>query len=669
MRRKAFHYNILAKEWYESTDEKMNAMDIEQIPAHFIIRTSEHFGEATKNMIWCPSHKTYEEVTAHEGCVLVTVTGCRFEGLFGCIEPAADGHTPVQDIPLRSRLLYNEGLGLVTIFADMATVNFQSIKNLEQEEMTYIPRSRQRKVESVTVVLKDKKITPQSKLSKIPLSTAKAALTFLKEEGEQLLGHSIKLPSSVNGDVFPSGESILLAFLHHPGDMNLWLLKDYFHSGQDCFGTSSDDNFLDLCHAFHLKPTDYMKTLYDSNPLALPILFVLHILGIKKRELTEPFLTSNTFLGDSVASGLKNVIGYTPLRNVKTGFPTGFIDDEDKIRSLLENRAGWNDTWNPLLFYCHFRLRHEEENALANHLLELNINWEPRFWRTLRLFFHHFPELPEAIRKKIVTEGLTLEVHNEMVRIINRKKLEWPEFTYSEKELAYECEIDGHDFRLIRNSEQYHSVMQNMGFYNTNTLIDLPNNGIVRMAIYKGEKPVAYFELQGIALLMEKSNGSIYRDCIRNASTRTAFLHWLKWTGLSENYGPYYEEDYEILQEDVTVSPVTKDVGMSLYELLNMQETPADYYRRLYHVLMTAKPLCYEVAPPSIYDEKSEMTYLMSLFPYGKRIYEAAFAGDSEAQHVLSLCYSDGGEYHTLFPLNKERSEYWKRRSLIYRRR
>ena len=100
-----------------------------------------------------------------------------------------------------------------------------------------------------------------------------------------------------------------------------------------------------------------------------------------------------------------------------------------------------------------------------------------------------------------------------------------------------------------------------------------------------------------------------------------------------------------------------------------MQETSAGYYQRLYHVLMTASPLCSEVTPPCTYDDTSEMAYLMSLLPYGKRIYEAAFAGDSEAQYVLSLCYSDGGKYHTLFPLNKERSEYWKRRSYTNRKR
>lgn len=666
MQRKTFHYHIPAEEWRECRDEKMSAKDIEQIPVHFILCRPVRIGDDCKAVIWCPAHSTYEEVSTFEEYSLTSAAGCKFDGLFAHVNEAPDRHTPVQDVPIRSRLLYNEATGIVTIFADMATVYFQSIKDRECGEITYIPRSRQYKVESLSVILRDKKITPQDKLKKIPLATAKAALPFLKAEAERISGCSIKLPGSVDRNVFPTGEAILSAFLYQPGDMNLWLLKEYFRNGQYSFWMSPDDNFLDLCHVFHLEPEKYLEFLYDCNPLALPILYVLHMLGITKRELAEPFLKSDTFLGDSVADGLKKVRGYG---NPNTAFPANFFDNEENIRNFLSNRAGASDTWNPLLFYCQYRLRYEKEEDLAEHLLKMNSAWEPRLWRSLRLFFHHYPQLPESIREKVMQEGLTLDLHNEIVRIINQKKLAWPEFTYSEKELAYECEIGGYAFRLIRNSEQYHSVMQNMGFYCTKTLIELPDSGIMRMAIYKGEKPVAYFELHGIALMMQKSNGSSYDNCLRNASVRVSFLHWLKWTGLLENYGPYYEEDYEILQEDVTVSPVAKDVGMSLYELLNMQETPADYYRRLYHVLMTASPLCYEVTPPCIYDETSEMAYLMSLFPYGKRIYEAAFAGDSEAQYVLSLCYSDGGKYHTLFPLNKERSEYWKRRSYTNRRR
>ena len=551
MQRKAFHYNIVAREWRECRDEKTNAEDIEKIPVHFVVHSSDGHADDHKDMIWCPSHKTYEKVISHEEFSLVTAAGCKFEGLFGCVNSTVDESTPAQDILLRSRLLYNEGSGLVTIFSDAATIKFRSIKDCRHKKMTCIPHPILYKVESVAVMLKGRKMLPQNRISDIPVSSARAALIFLQEEAKRICGHAIRLPNSIHGNIFPSGESILSAFLYNPSDMNIWLLRNYFRSGQDFFGSSFDEDFLNICNAFHLEPDEYLKNLYDCNPLALPILSVLHLLGIRKRELTEPFLKSRTFLGDSVADGLKNVIGYSPIGRIKTGFPVNFFDNEENIRNFLEHRATRNDTWNPLLFYCQYRLRYEEEGALAHHLRDMNTNWEPGIWDRLRLFFHNFPDLPENVRDRVLKEGLTLDVHNEMMRICKQKKLASPEFTYSDKERRYECRIDGYDFRLIRSSESYWSVMQELGFYNTNRTA-LPDNGIVRMTICKEDKPVAYFELHGIALLMKKSDGSFYNNCLRDADIRIAFLHWLKWTGLWEGYGPYYEEDYEILQEDVT---------------------------------------------------------------------------------------------------------------------
>ena len=283
MQKKAFYFNLSAQTWRECADAQLAFADIEQIPVHFLLRQQKHLGDIGKTLIWCPAHRTYEEVSAYDEHSLATLKGCKFAGLFATVEETADEHTCKRDILIRSRLLYNESKGIVTVFADMATVYFPSIKDRQREEMTYIPRSKRYKAESVSVILRDKKIIPQDKLKKIPIPTAKAALTFLKYAAEQILGRSIKLPNSVKSDIFPTGESIIAAFLYNPGDMNLWLLKDYFQSGQDYFGASTDDNFLDLCHAFHLEPEESLKALYDYNPLALPVLFALHVLGINKR--------------------------------------------------------------------------------------------------------------------------------------------------------------------------------------------------------------------------------------------------------------------------------------------------------------------------------------------------------------------------------------------------
>ena len=140
MQRKAFHYNILAKEWRECRDLKVSALDIEKIPVHFVVHYSDCLADDQKDMIWCPSHKTYEEVMSHEEFSLITATGCKFEGLFGYVNSTVGEYASAQDILLRSRLLYNEESGLVTIFSDTATIKFRSIEDCRHKEMRRVSK-------------------------------------------------------------------------------------------------------------------------------------------------------------------------------------------------------------------------------------------------------------------------------------------------------------------------------------------------------------------------------------------------------------------------------------------------------------------------------------------------------------------------------------------------
>lgn len=658
MERNAFFYDVSAADWQECRDDGISFTEMEQVPVHFVVNRPKFLGGSRTNMIWCPRHKTYEEVAAQERHTLATTEGCEFNGLFGYVD-FDDEERPFNcDILIRSRSLYNERANNVTIFADIARINCPDTRDTVTGERTHIPRTRQYKVESLSVMLTDGKISPQDKLQKLPLSAAKLALPMLKKAVEKK-SHDVKLPSSIKGDVFPSTESLLSSFLYCPYDMNLGLLREYLKGLPDLREMSSENIFLNLCQFFHLEADEELRQIYDNNPLALPILFVLGVLGVKDKELSKPFLKFNSFLVDSVAAGMKNIIGYSSITNLTTGFPADFYEETEKLQGFLEQRATNYETWHPLLFYCHYLLRRRGEQALAKELLKLNENWQSRLWNSLRLFFHHFPEFTQDFKDRVVLEGLTLDVHNAMVRIINQKKLAWPEFTYSEKEKGYECEIGGYEFHLINNSETYYSLMRELGIGNV-VQSTLPDSGILRVAVLKDGKGVACLELHSIAVMKHPSRNPIYDYCLREASLRIAYLHWLKWTGLWENYGPYYEEDYEILQEDVKANPLPKDAGISLYELLNAKETGKGYYLRLYHAFVTAKALCFEVAPPKDYDKTSEMDYLMALFPYGKPIYNAAFAGNAEAKLALSRCYHDGGKYHTLFPVDEKRSAYWR---------
>ena len=668
MQKKSFYYDFSLKTWHEF-DSCMSFRDIELCPTYIIVKWQEDSDERIHNWIWCPKHHTYEEVDNQQEHTLTTKSGCKFSGLFGVPISQVidiDGSSPLQDVNVRFRFQYNDTTNVLTIFSDMARVGFQSSKDWERRELSYIPFLRQHPVEIVSIKLADKRIIPEEKLENLPVPIAKAAIAMLIEKVASIYGQPPQIPGSVDNGIFTSGKDMLLAFVEYPYDMNLWPLRKYFYyerDYKDIYSEPPKDIFINLCRKLEYEPYNKLRRIYDVNPFALPISCVLSQLGVTDENLVIPFLNLKTFLGDSVPDGLKEVtvisrgLGY----NYKRLYTSLFYKDDNIIRRHIMEKRGFNSPWDSILFYCRYRLYRQGEEALAKYLLKLNNEWEPRFLKTIRLFHEYYPELPTSIKDSVIEEGISVDVHNSMVDIINPKKLAWPEFTYTEEVERYECIIDRYAFCLIRSSEQYRVARGDMWHGNTNESI-IPNNGIIRMVIYHSlyekEKPLAYIEINGIVDVWLTNDMSI-RTELRTASIRIAILHWLKWTGLWKDYGPYHEEDYYYLEEDVAPEPLPKDIGTGLYELLNSSERGDGYYYRLYKRLMKDGPICHEVTPPTEYDDENEMEYLMKLFPYGKKLYEAAFAGNIEAQHVLATLYYNNHDNLPWFPFNKERAEYW----------
>ena len=59
------------------------------------------------------------------------------------------------------------------------------------------------------------------------------------------------------------------------------------------------------------------------------------------------------------------------------------------------------------------------------------------------------------MRQKILTEGCGLEVENAMIDAINKRKLNWPDFFYTEEKQRYACRIGDFEFKLIHTSEEW----------------------------------------------------------------------------------------------------------------------------------------------------------------------------------------------------------------------
>ena len=175
------------------------------------------------------------------------------------------------------------------------------------------------------------------------------------------------------------------------------------------------------------------------------------------------------------------------------------------------------------------------------------------------MFYRHYPDLPQRLRETILQDGLTTELYSRMQRIIREQQFDFREFAYSERERSYECELDGYSFRLVHNSRHWRQILQ--GIHSPHGKhpdfgTRFPQNGVVRMAMFAGGKAIATIELSAIATLHWNSSGFIDEHAFHAAKLRIAFLHWLKWTGLWQKYGPYHAEDYEYLMQETEARPL-----------------------------------------------------------------------------------------------------------------
>lgn len=662
MPKKSFYYDYGEGGWRAFDDSSMSEDFIEHIPLYFPVK------RYSKHMVWCPRHNAYEEIKSYQKYKLATES-CVFEGLVS--EPVSyfrKNASGIFNLPLRFRVIRNDESDVVSILQDTAAVNFQSIRDEGRDEYTYIPHIGQLKTECVAIDLKEKKFVPQEWNKDIPLPIVLASLDFLADVAEKIYGQKPTIPDTVKEGKFLYAFNILSAFINYPFNMNLGMLEPYFryrgYELKEIASSAADDAFSRLCDYFNVLPTENLRETFGKEPLILPFTSVLNALGIKEEHLIRPFLNLKTFMGSSLEKGLK--IGVYDLfnRGSRLSFSSDFFADEKNIVDLLSQGHVVSD-YASFVFYCHYRLAKDGEEVLAKYLMEINADYSPDFLDNLNLFYHYFLDIPTALKDRIMREGFSLEVHNEMIRSVNENIINPPELTYTEEEQSYECEIDNYEFRLIHDRNEYYSLSMYCWFGRPMALKPLINDGTLRIGIYRGGKAQAYFEHKTNAPLNSHTLGLRYPQLKISDSLRNAFLHFLKRTGLYEKYAVKRDEDMEIFREEVSLNPLREDKYLGLNEIMNMPYEDG-YYLRLCEEFKKTDIHCFKVALPAKFTEALEKEYLMAVFPYGKRIYDAAFDGNQEAAYALFQFYAD--YYPHLIPANEERAEYWHNMSFENRR-
>ena len=666
---RAFFYDIASESWKECTDPSLLHMEIENIPIHIIIHRCETVSSASR--VWCKEHQAYEQVEKADNLSLTTATGCHMHGLIGKGIEVKENYSisiKIKNLPLLWKVTYYENKDVVLITKESPTIFWGLTMDKCAGEKARIPHIREFNTEGLTIRFFDEKLLPEKNCKEMPDCVADAAIDFLLNAAERNFGERPVLPASIHSEPFADGRVRLEAFLHYPWDMNLWLLKVYFnpkYQDKDIFTRTSKDPFLGLCRKLEMNPSDTLRKYHEAYPFAIIMATILRYLGISNLELARPFLSMHTFAGDSLSNNLESTFSihdYHELLQQRFS-PINFSDDE-AVRAILEARrgCGGNEKLTALFFYCQWYLSKTGEERLAHHLLYLQEHWDSHYLYFMDCFYNNYPDIPLEIRQIIIDRGLTIETENAIIDAINKRKLNWPDFFYTDEQEGYACEIDGYEFRLIYSSDEFHSICKKMLYSNPSMSPAIKNDGVLRIAVFRQGHPEACLLVHSIIKIIYNERGlSIYGHRFQPVSVRIAVLHWLKWTGLYKSYGPYFESDYEFLDHEVQAKPLPKSDDLPLYDLLNLPENKIHpgYYMRLKEAFSEAKLLYREV--PSSKEVPSEMDFLMEMFPFGERIYKAAFEGNHEAQKALALCYGET-EHSAVFKHDKSQYEQWNYR-------
>ncbi len=675
-----FRYDYPSRTWVRTEDEAftgkpegLESIVVMNLPA--------------SRSVWCDEHQACEKIAAWQDGGLTTEDGCRMRGLVCEIPYPERTHwydPPLERVSrvLRWRVSYREEDGTVLILSDVAQMVLGNIYDNKKKMQKRIPKVRGFTCKSVMIRLAPISILPKKCAPDIPSPVADTAIEFLVEAAARRFGVYPQLPIGIHDDLLANGWLRLKAFLEWPFHMELIYLRPYFRLTKkdlEELGHDPSDIFPMLCRHFETPATRELREAYRERPLALPIMSAIQRHGVRQFSLVRQFFRFHVLFGEPLFN--KDGGEYLPIGDscVHAGkeYPPEIFEDEAAMRQLCRSRSRYVHGFEAPIFYAQWRLHREGEEKLAQHLLEMNEHWESRYKSAMVTFYLHYPDIPEKLREDILREGFTVEVQNRMIAAVNRLKLGVPDFSYDREAKSYECRIGLFSFRLIKSRAELEDFATRLNNRSAHFASFRQNDGALRFAVYRGDKFVASLVIRASWDVSMRTEGTTLEQTLQRGEIHIACLRWLKWTGLYKRLEPFMEEEWVYLDEDVQAEPLEpEDKKESLYDMMTLPEAEIreGYYTRFHQILMQARPLL------SVADREmcgDEMEFLMRLLPCGERIYRAAFAGNREAQMVLSECYDGGSAYSTLFADEDQEKEYTdallsgkaERRNIYYKER
>lgn len=618
-------------------------------------------------VVWCKKHEAYEGIAEYTEEGLLTERGCRQVGMIAKVRNADyllsgerryyGSARDTTEAHLRWLVRYCPEEKTVYISHELVEAGFYWKKDQETGRPVNVPFVNCVK-HDCDVLCPDAGQPPKAlpyvsnnkndaislrnpSVHILPPVVAQTALSFLADAAENIYGFRppLLLPTDTGGEVLwrdNNGAEWVNAFLFRPLDMNIYFFLDFFEREEfdRLFPPDQRDNFPALCEACGVESGEILRAAYRENPAYFLARLALPQLGVRKEKLLETFRDIPAFCGKDVMR-----------RYSLTVFRAG-------------KDAEQSDEWEGLQFYCAWRLESETEEELAKHLLSMQMKW--KFWAPVGMkhFRKNFEFVPQELKEEIRRDGITVKTYEHLGQIDNARSFRKENLVYGEKERARECKINGYNIRLIPSPKVFRRLAQIMS---STHFLDHDAKYIPgHTAQYAMERNGRYLKLAYVeddAILWETGRPDVMAPLF--AKAELAFHVWKYRVGLT---GRVLDRAGEVrwTSQDFVVEPPDPDpwAGKSMWDMMNAPESEIgrgyflSFYRKFLEVQLLRSRL-----PKSDEDEREAM---MRKFPCGKRIFDAAWEGNPEAQYVMSLLYRNINHYFASSDVARA-SEWYKK--------
>ena len=645
MEKHTFCYDAARETWAECrnplfADENRNALPVVLVVDYRDRRTDE-----CRTVTWCEEHHTYESIEHYTEDGLLTGAGCKKTGLIAHVgntvyhEDAriSDYHGSWGEDGkawLRWQVGYRPQEKGVYLGHDAADVGFCWKTDAVTKETVNVPfvRTISHRCQTLRPAVYPAGTCPPKPqyVGSTPPAVAFRALSLLREAAKAIYGDlpPLVLPPDTESDDPPGQQETAArveALLDRPLDMNIHFFRDFFGERFDTlFPGEQRDNFPTLCKELIMEPSDALREAYRENPVYFAARVLLPRLGVRKEGLLRKF------------RGLRCLFGEKPAGRHAC-----------LLLHLLMPK--YEREWTALRFYCEWLGKSRSEEAMAEILLKMNTPWRGWTLRATDMFRLRFEIIPTELLAKIEREGMSAEVYESLALLDHDAASRQEALVYTEKERARECSVSGYNFRLIPSLRVFRQL-SGMGKIDGDA-----SEGAGLYVMERNGRYLAYILVKDDVVRWSRIRYNLTPPLA--AKVKLALLFWRCRHGIILKF-PKDTGNLPLLDREFVVGPVSVNEAwerMGIRELTELpkHETGRGYYLCLYRKLLEVPFLR---ARPLRFDE-NERKGLTRRLPSGRRIFDAAWVGEPEAQYVISLLYRDGN----FFTGSAARAEAWRK--------